>query len=213
MEFERKRFFPEMDEEEERRYGFLAIEGVEGTYLPELEKRKPRHWKKISQHRKKALELRHKFFPITPNDFLPIEGMAFELGLTERLLRNEKYVVGKRLRVDLRPGETLRYFRSIIRLRKPEGVYQDQNFLDQAVEIVNKSISVFLAEYAWQIGVDYKEGREFKAWSGSLRNLANNFSAAIFEDAGNSTLYAIVSKRKGDIIQKRKAMLQLSTFI
>ncbi|KPJ70274.1 hypothetical protein AMJ51_02405 [Microgenomates bacterium DG_75] len=75
-------------------------------------------------------------------------------------------------------------------------------------QIIDKSFQALLDKYASEIGVD-KESREFKAWVGSLEGLANNFSAAIFKEAGNDVLYTMVDKRKRGIIQKRKAMLEL----
>ena len=210
MEFERKRFFPEeMDEREEREYGFPAIEKDEKTPLAKEEQTK--YWKKVKEHLMEAQEFRRNFFPVTPNDFFPIEGVVFELSLTERLLRNERYTQSRSLRIDFHPRDTLRFFRSRDRLKKPEEVYQDQNFLDQAMQLVNEWRDLLLREYAWQIGVDGKSG-EFQAWAGSVRGLANNFSAAVFQGAGNDKLDGIIDGKKEGINQKRKVMLGLATF-
>jgi len=209
MELERKRFFPEeMDEREEREYGFSAIEILEETYLPEVKRRRPKYWEKAYQHLRKAQDLRREFFPVTPSDFLPIEGMVFELFLTERLLRNERYVQSRSLRIDFHPRDVLRFFRSRNRLKNPEEVYQDQNFLDQTMKVVDDCRHFLLGEYTWQT-VD-RESREFKAWLGSLGGLANNFSAAIFQGVGNDKLFEIIDGKKKGIIQKRKAMQELS---
>lgn len=210
MELERKKFFPEeMDKREEREYGFPAIEKVEKT--PLAQEGQAKYWKKVKEHLGKAQELRREFFPVTPNDFFPIEGVVFELSLTERLLRNERYAQGRSLRIDFHPRDTLMFFRSRDRLKKPEEVYQDQNFLDQARQLVNEWRDLLLREYAWQIGVDRENG-EFKAWVGSVRGLVNNFSAAVFQGAGNNKLDGIIEGKKEGIIQKRKIMLGLATF-
>ena len=210
MEFERKRFFSEdMDEGEEREYGFPAIGEFERTYLPVLEETKAKHWEKVKEYLMKAQELRRRFFPVTPNDFFPIEGIVFELSLAERLLRNERYVQSRSLRIDFHPRDTSRFFRTISRLKKPEEVHQDQNFLDQATKIADDCLDVLSGEYAWQIGVN-KESREFKAWVWSLRGLANNFSAALFQGARDDELYGIIDGKKEGIIQKRKAMQDAS---
>jgi len=210
MEFERKRFFPEeMGEGEEREYGFPAIGRLEGTYFPVLEEKKAKYWGKVKDHLMKAQELRRTFFPVTPNDFLPIEGMVFELSLAERLLRNERYAQSRSLRIDFHPRDISRFFRTRSRLKKPEEVHQDQNFLNQATKIADDCLDVLSGEYARQIGAN-RESREFKAWAGSLRGLANNFSAALFQGARNDELYGIIDGKKEGIIQKRKAMQEAS---
>jgi hypothetical protein len=212
MKFERDRFFPkQMDEGEEKRYGFPAIEEFERTYLPEVEKRRTKYWQKIKEHLAKARELRRQFFPVTPNDFSPIEGAVFELSLTERLLRNERYREGSRLRVDVDSRDLAKIEGGKARSKDPRKVHSDQNFLDQSIKVLNDCLETLLGEYAGQIGVDRESG-EFKAWRGSIEGLANNLSAAFFQGAGNDQLEGLIDRKKAVIAQKREAMLGLATF-
>ena len=70
-------------------------------------------------------------------------------------------------------------------------------------------MDTLLREYAHQIGTDRNSG-EFKAWARSIKGLANNFSAALFQSKGNDVLDRIIDGRKKRIGEKRKAMQALS---
>ena len=210
MGLERRIYFPEeMSEKEEKERGFTTIDWFTNTYQPGLRMEVDlRHLGKISEYHKEAFGYRRTFFPLGPDKLFPIEALIFEHSLIERLLRNERYQTGRSLRIDFSPQDSLSFTKSIVRLKKPEDVYQRRSEIKKTMKIIDKSFQALLDKYASEIGVD-KESREFKAWVGSLEGLANNFSAAIFEEARNDVLYTIVDKRKRGIIQKRKAMLEL----
>ncbi len=210
MKFEREKFSTtSLSKTEEVLCGFLAIERVEETYFPALEDKKGIFWEKAKEHLDKAQELRSKFFPVTPDDFLPIEGAIFELALTERLLKNARYQEGSRLRVDVDSRDLGKLEKAKARSKDPIKVHHAQSFLDQAIEVADNCLDILSGEYAGQIGVDRKS-EEFKGWVRSIKGLANIFSAALFQGAPKAELESIIDRKKGRIIQKREAVQAIS---
>ena len=167
-----------------------------------------RVWKLFESKRKKVRELREEFQITDQPDGLfglfPIEASLFELHLTERLLKQERLIASRRLRIDFRPGLSLSESQS--RLKKPEEIYRQQKEIEEATNLARRSAGLILGEYASEIETD-PGGKEFQAWALVFERLAQQFTVLFFDD-DMSRIPRVITLKRPDILDKRKAMLR-----
>ena len=215
LEFLRKEEPPKKEESETERklLGRTAIEQFEESLLPELRQEVNfMDWELFASKRKEARKLREEFQIIDQPGGMyepfPIEAHLFELYLTERLLRTEKLITSRRLRIDIQLKGSLVSFGGRSRLRKPEEIHKRQKEIGGAIIFAKRSEGLILGEYASEIETD-PEKKEFRAWVLFFERLAQQFAVLFFDEQQSQTkIKEVIKLKRPDMLDRRKAMLQ-----